>query len=305
MRTATDLMTPNPKMVGSGDSLQDVIQLFLEQGITSSPVVNPLGEILGVLTELCLVKAYMLHKAKFHKSDKVGHHIDLLESPTYVDQSLPIIEVLRAMISASTHRLLVRDAKHKVIGIISPKDLMRAVDGKLNPSQNIKQKLADTQKSLKESLDKISSIEKSLDVYQKIFHETPYIMHAVDQDGKIIMANKREHDMLGYEDGELIGKTIFDLYSEPMHSEAKRGLKAAIDGANQQMTYTSMKRKDGTTLRCDIASSSMRDNDGKFISTISVLRPFDSEELLRILNGIVEDKDSPLARYVNIKPEKK
>lgn len=301
MRTANDLMTPNPKMIGSGDSLQDVIQLFLEQGITSSPVINPLGEILGILTELSLVKAYMLHKAKFHKSDKVGHHIELLETANYVEQNMPIIDVLRAMISAPTHRLLVRDPKLKIIGIISPKDMMRAVDGKANPSQNIKQKLFEAEKNLKESIEKLTTIEKSLEVYKKAFHETPYIMHAVDQNGIIVMANKREHEILGYQDGELIGKTIFDLYSEPMHSEAKRGLKAVIDGQTQHVTYTSMKRKDGSVLRCDIASSSLRDKNGVFISTISVLRPFDSEELLRILNGIVEDKDSPLAQYVNLK----
>jgi PAS domain S-box-containing protein len=304
MRTASDLMTPNPKMVGSGDSLQDVIHLFLEQGITSSPVINPLGEILGVLSELSLVKAYMLHKAKFHKSDKVGHHIDLLEPATYVDPSLPIIEVLRSMISAPTHRLLVKDSKGKVVGIISPKDLMRAVDGKQNPSQSIKQKLAEAEKNLKSSLEKLTSLEKSLDVYQKVFHETPYIMHAVDKDGKIIMANKREHDFLGYEDGELIGKTIFDLYAESMHADASRGLQAVVEGSPQQMTYTSMKKKDGSTLRCDIVSSSLRDQNGQFISTISVLRPIDAEELLRVLNGIVEDKDSPLARYITTKSEK-
>ena len=68
MRTALDLMTPNLKTVASGDTLEDIIKLFLEQGITSSPVKNPLGETLGVFTELSLLKAFMLHKAKFGKS---------------------------------------------------------------------------------------------------------------------------------------------------------------------------------------------------------------------------------------------
>ncbi len=293
-------MTPNPKMIGSGESLQDVIQLFLEQGITSCPVMNPLGEVLGVLTELSLVKDYMLHKAKFHKSDKVGHHIELLEPVTYVEQDLPLIEVLRHMIAAPTHRLIVRDAKQKIIGIISPKDLMRAVDGKEHPTQNLRQKLSEAETHLRESLVKINTIEKHLEVYQNVFHETPYIMHAVDIDGKIIMANKREHEMLGYQDGELIGKTIYDLYAESMHEAAARGLKSVAAAGHQNVTYTSLVRKDGTTLRCDIASSSLRDKDGKFLSTISVLRPVDSEELLRILNGVVNAKDSPLSKYASI-----
>jgi PAS domain S-box-containing protein len=299
MRTACEVMTPNPKMIGSGQSLHEVIQLFLQQGITSSPVVNPLGEVLGVLTELSLVKAYMLHKAKFHKSDKVGHHIELLEPISYVAQDLPLIEVLRQMIAAPTHRLLVRDNKNKIVGIVSPKDLMRAVDGKENPTQNIRQKLVETEAHLKNSLEKINEIEKHLEVYQNVFHETPYIMHAVDIDGKIIMANKREHEILGYKDGELIGRTIFDLYAESMHDAAAKGLRTVVEEGHQNVTYTSLLRKDGTTLRCDIASSSLRDKNGKFISTISILRPVDSEELLRILNGVVA-KDGPLAKYANI-----
>jgi hypothetical protein len=61
-------MTPNPKSVASGDTLEDIIKLFLDQGITSSPVKNPLGETLGVFTEVSLLKSFMLHKTKLGKS---------------------------------------------------------------------------------------------------------------------------------------------------------------------------------------------------------------------------------------------
>ena len=297
MRTAAELMTPNPKMVGSGESLQDVIRLFLDQGITSTPVINPLGEILGVLSELCLVKAYMLHKAKFSKSDKVGHHIELLDPVSYVNSWAPLVEVLREMIAAPTHRLLVRDGKSRVIGIISPKDLMRAMLGETHPAQNLRQKLAETEVQLKSSNEKVLDLEKRLEMYQQAFHETPYMMHAVDGQGIILMANKREHDALGYRDGELVGKSIFDLYAEPMHGEAERGLKRLMETGHQPVTYTTMVRKDGTLLRCDIASSVLHNEKGEFQSTITVLRPVDSDELLRILNGVVDDKNGPLSRY--------
>ena len=92
MRTALDLMTPNLKTVASGDTLEDIIKLFLEQGIASSPVKNPLGETLGVFTELSLLKAFMLHKAKFGKSDRVGHHIELFDEAVYINASAPLSE---------------------------------------------------------------------------------------------------------------------------------------------------------------------------------------------------------------------
>jgi len=297
MRTAADLMTPNPKMVASGASLHEVIELFLEQGITSSPVINPLGEILGVLSELSLVKAYMIHKAKLQKGDKVGHHLDLLDPVAYVHMHSPIISVLKEMIWAPTHRLLVRDGKEKIVGIISPKDLMRAMIGQPNPSQNLKEKLQETEDKLRDSLEKLKDAEHHLEVYQNVFHEVPYMMHAVDAEGKILMANKREHDVLGYPDGELVGKTIYDLYAKSMHHEAIQGLKKVMESGHHHMTYTTLVSKTGASVRCDIASSAIRSSNGEFISTISVLRPIDSDEMLRILNGIVNDTSGPLAKY--------
>lgn len=298
MRTAADLMTPNPKMVGSGESLQDVIKLFLDQGITSSPVINPMGEILGALTELGLVKAYMLHKLKLHKNDRVGHHIDLLEPISYINVDTPVSEALRAMLASPTRRLLVKNEK-KVVGIISPKDLMRGMLGEANPMQNIRQKLKETETLLKESLFAVKNLKENLKVYQRVFHETPYMMHAVDRDGKILMANKREHDALGYPEGSLVGKTIFDIYSPAMHKEAKKGLEQVIESGHHHITYTSLVKKDGSSIRCDIVSSAIVDNEGKFISTISALRPLDADEMLRSLHGVLSDSEGPLSRYVN------
>ncbi len=298
MRTALDLMTPNLKTVASGDTLEDIIKLFLEQGITSSPVKNPLGETLGVFTELSLLKAFMLHKTKFGKSDRVGHHIELFDEAVYINASAPLSEVVKLLIQSSNHRLLVQDDKKKVIGIISPKDIMRAMIGVSNPSQNLKEKLKEAEDQLQSSLHKISEIEKNLEVYRNVFQETPYMIHAADFSGKIIMSNRSEHEALGYKMGELIGKSIYDLYAPQMHAEAKRGLELIKEKGFHHMTYTTLVKKDGTPLRCDIVSSAMRDKDGQFLSTVTVLRPVDSEELLRTLNGIVNDSDGPLARYV-------
>lgn len=305
MRNIANLMTSNPKMIGSGDHLKDVLQLFLENGITSSPVINPLGEILGMLSELTLLKAYMLHKTKFLKSDKVGHHIDLLEPVSFVNVRASLADVLREMIATPTHRLLVKDDKDKVVGIISPKDLMRAMLGEVNPNQNFRQKLLEVQAALNQSFKKIETIEKMLDVYQKAFQETPYMMHAVNADGKILMANRCEHEILGYEEGDLVGKSIYDIYPESLHSEAERGLKMVIAQGYHHITYTTLVRKDGSRIRCDIASSSLLDEKGHFLSTITVLRAIDSEALLRSLHGIADDVNGPLARFIHVNDKKK
>ncbi len=304
MRTTSNLMTPNPKMIGSGDPLEDVIRVFLDNGISSSPVINPLGEVLGMLSELTLLKAYMLHKTKFVKSDKVGHHLELLEPVSFVKIGATLAEVLREMIATPTHRILVRNDNEKVVGIISPKDLMRAMLGEANPNQNLRQKLIELQAALSQSEKQVENIEKRLEVYKKAFQETPYMMHAVNAAGKILMANRCEHEVLGYDEGELVGKSIYDIYPESMHSEAARGLQTIMDQGFHHITYTTMIRKDGTRIRCDIASASVTDENGRFLSTITVLRAIDSDNLLRNLNGIVADINGPLSRFIQVKDKK-
>lgn len=80
MKTVEDLMTPNPKVILSSQPLTEVVRLFLEKGISSTPVKDSVGEIIGMMT-------------------------------------------------SSTHRILVRDEQLKIIGIISPKDLLRIMLG--------------------------------------------------------------------------------------------------------------------------------------------------------------------------------
>ena len=113
------------------------------------------------------------------------------------------------------------------------------------------------------------------------------------------MANKREHEALGYENGELVGKTIFDIYGQQMHTLAREGLKKIMERGSHPVTFTVLFKKDGTMIRCDIASSAIYDDDGKFVSSISALRQVDNEELLKNLAGIVDDKDGPLSKYVS------
>ena len=89
-----------------------------------------------------------------------------------------------------------------------------------------------------------------------------------------------------------------DIYSQALHPEAVGGLKKVMETGSHHLTYTSLQKKDGSHVCCDIATSALFDEHKKFMSTISVLRPIDSDEMLRILNGIVDDKNGPLARYL-------
>lgn len=294
MKYANELMTRNPKMIESSESLHTVVELFLKQGISSSPVISPAGELLGVLTEFSLVKAYMLYKLKFPSNDKIGHHVEMLDQPAFVSTTATLGEVMRELVKSPTRRLLVQDVKNKIVGIISPKDILRVMEGDLTHNVNIRKKLEEAEQKVKELDHKIQDLSKHLNIYQQVFNETPYMVHAVDRVGNIVLANRRVHDVLGYEDQELVGKTIFELYSANMHAEAKRGLERVIEKGFHNIVYTTMKTKDGSSVRVDICSAAIFNNKGEFVSTVSISRPLDSENLLRALNGMIENNSENL-----------
>ncbi len=57
MKTAKDIMTPNPKFISSGEELYKTTELFFENNIHYAPIMTPNKEVLGLLSEMGLVKA--------------------------------------------------------------------------------------------------------------------------------------------------------------------------------------------------------------------------------------------------------
>ena len=54
------------------------------------------------------------------------------------------------------------------------------------------------------------------------------------------MANEMLHAVLGYEYGELIGKTIFDIYPKHSHKKAEAGIKQIFEKGYHKIVTASM-----------------------------------------------------------------
>ena len=135
---------------------------------------------------------------------------------------------------------------------------------------------------------KVTGLNQVLSKYQKLYDDSPYSMHSVDEKGIVVLANKRLHEMLGYKHGELIGESVVKLYSDTVRHDALAGLKKIMEEGYQHNIYTTMITKTGEKLRVDVASSALRDDNGNFMSTITISRTVDSQILLRALHGIVD-----------------
>jgi len=290
MKKAKDIMTPDPKFIQSGHDLKEAIAYFLENNLHYAPAITPTGEVLGLVSEFSLVKASLRNYLEPHKREKVAHHADTLESVEFINEESSLDEVVKALAQSPTNRLLVRNKQEKLVGIISPKDILILVSGAERNVTSLKDELTNTRGKATQLSQKVENLEGSLKIYQNLFEDSPHMMHSVDKNGRIIMANKEIHRRLGYESGDLVGKTVSDLYPKSVLHEALAGLKKIENEGQHQMTYTTMLRKNGEKIRVDIASSALRDEHEKFLSTISISREVDSEALLRALHGIVGGK---------------
>lgn len=286
MKTAKDIMTKNPKFIQSGDELTQTIQIFIEGGIHYSPVITPMGEVLGLLSEIGLIRASLRQYLDPDKHEKVYAHKDLLEEAGFVSEDAEIEEVIKTMLNTPTRRVLVKNKDGKFTGIISPRDVLFLIHGTEAKVRDLKAELITLKEKAFTLQRKVSEITLSKEKFQKIFEDSPYMIHGVDTEGRIVLANKKIRERLGYKQEELIGKNIKTLYPSTMVPMAVDGLKRIIDEGSHTLTYTTMLTKNGDKIRVDIASSALKDSEGHFVSTISISREIDSEALLRALNGV-------------------
>lgn len=290
LKIASDIMTKKPVVFHSSQTIDEAAQNFIEHNYSSAPVLSSSGEILGVLDEFSLIKIKLIQHLEEQGRDKLAFHIDSLQPACFVKENVPLLEVVRDMMRAPNHRLLVINNAKNLLGIISPKDVLLYVVGEKRKSQDLKAELEKTKNDLEVTLAELETTKSKLDIYQDMVMDNPTMIHSVNEQGEIIMANNKMHTELGYNPGELIGKTIFDLYAQAAHPEAVSGLKKVIEEGRHSNTFTTMLKKNGDKVRADIASSALYDNYHKFIGTISVSRPVDADVLLRALHGVLANE---------------
>lgn len=278
MKTAKSIMTPDPKHIQSGDRLLDTIGLFFQSNIHYAPVITPTGEILGLLSEVTLVKAALRHYLDPGKNEKVYSHKDLLDPAVFVQDNDSIDDVVKALMKSPSKRVLVKDFKDRLCGIISPKDILRFLGGEQHQMIQINDHLRKYEEKTKNLSIRVQTLQDLVHMYKEAIDSSPLMMHSLDAKGNIVMANRKIHQALGYEMGELIGKSLNQLYPHTMHDLAREGLESIKVVGFHNSTTTQMVKKDGHTFNVDIVSSALKNHDGAFLATISISRPLESSK---------------------------
>jgi CBS-domain-containing membrane protein len=145
--TAADLMSRDVIMVPRAMSLRAAAHLLSENRVSGAPVVDETGECVGVLsatdfmhwmgygeraacrpassTPGCFHSAWQVADSDALPTDAVGNY--MTADPVMVSPGASIAQLAREMIDAHLHRIIVADAQHRPIGIVSSTDILAAV----------------------------------------------------------------------------------------------------------------------------------------------------------------------------------
>jgi len=117
------------------------------------------------------------------------------------------------------------------------------------------------------------ALEESRKKLSNIFHASPDAITVTDLRGTIIECNRATLDMHGFSaKKEIIGKSAFELIAQEDQQRALENMKKTLQkGSIKNAEYT-LVTKDGSEFRGELSASVIRDNSGKPVSFVSIIK---------------------------------
>lgn len=115
--------------------------------------------------------------------------------------------------------------------------------------------------------------------YRKLYDDAPDMMHSTGKDGAIIICNRTETEVLGYDFDEIIGRHFTDIFA-PEEREACTRKFEAIKKEGFFEGEVTLLAKDGRRVPVVIKARSVYDDNGEFLMTDAVLRDVTEKKLL-------------------------
>jgi CBS domain-containing protein len=149
-RVAKDIMNPNVVTVTGNIDLREAAKIFVDKGITGAPVVDELGNLLGVISQSDLVEYELamereltveapFYRQPYDESLDPSGGFQIEELPTHavkdvmtpflitIEENTPIRVVAARMAKCGIHRLIVVDDDQQIRGIVTSIDVLRWV----------------------------------------------------------------------------------------------------------------------------------------------------------------------------------
>lgn len=269
MMTAKEIMSTQTPTMTFDASVTEAIESMKSNPLSFSAVMASKDRFHGVLTEAVLMRIYLRYQTQSEK-DALIFYRDCFEPMQLVHVNEVFPEIVKKVMTAVGHRVFVIDNEGNIVGHITAKDLLPLFSPtglKTNNPNHITNE----------------NVKSGLYLYENFFTKSPFMMHSVNSDGQIQMANEVLHTVLGYPYGDLIGKTIFDLYPKESHEKAAEGIKTILDKGFHKVVRGKMVTQGKKTIDVELMSRALVDQTGKNVGTVTVSRPIDMEFLVKAL----------------------
>ena len=123
---ASAIMTRNETLLRPGTHLMDAMAFLIKHKLSGAPVVDEQGRLLGMLTEKDCLKL-LAHKSYYHQqpAQDVEHYMST--GVKTVTPETDIYAIVDIFLESAFRKIPVIDRDEKVVGQISRKDVLRAV----------------------------------------------------------------------------------------------------------------------------------------------------------------------------------
>ena len=118
-------------------------------------------------------------------------------------------------------------------------------------------------------IEKLSTAEER---YRFLYNLTPVMMHSTDPNGKLVSVNRHWLKTLGYEYEEVIGKRVFDFYTEASAQYASEvAFKRFLETRYLKNEEIQVVKKHGEIIDCLLSAHGRWNEQGKLINTTAFL----------------------------------
>jgi PAS domain S-box-containing protein len=109
-------------------------------------------------------------------------------------------------------------------------------------------------------------------VFEALMDWFPDIIQSVDAEGRIVYANRKASELLGYTHAELLGMSVYDLYAPEIMEKVKAGFADLKSRGDLSINESLVLDKKGIRIPVEIRSFAVYDTEGRFLRTFSILR---------------------------------
>jgi PAS domain S-box-containing protein len=270
---AKDMMRTDIPVLSFDTKVNEAVEFFARTA-SSFALVTTGTRIHGVLTEANLLRIF-LRDRNAKESAEIIHHRQLFDPAQLAIETETFEDLFKKVLTAVGNRVFVINRKDELVGFVQIKDLWREI------AAFTKKTTADTQGTgeqdpLTRLEQQVRNLRNEVFYFSNFFEKSPFMMHSADPAGRIQMANEMLHQALGYEYGDLIGRSIFEIYPDANHDMAREGLKKIMSEGYHEPVKGQMITRRKKTLDVELSSRALIEPSTKAqLGTITVSRLLD------------------------------